>query len=290
MKPVSTFSIVAFDPEDKAWGIAVASKFPGVGAVVPWAEAGAGAVATQSYANTSYGPEGLNLMRSGLGAQETLDKLLADDESKQMRQVGLVDAKGKSASYTGSECLPWAGGKVGKNYAVQGNILTGEETITAMSDKFENSAGILPARLFSALLAGDRAGGDKRGRQSAAIYVVQAEAGYGGYNDRWFDSRVDDHEDPVTHLGDLIEMQELYFGNSPDEDRLVIAGNIAHDLQGMMQRLDYYEGSLNGMYDAATREALRIFIGNENFEDRTDFDEGLIDKPVFEFLRKKFYK
>ena len=289
MMPVSTFSIVAFDSKDMAWGIAVASKFPGVGAVVPWAEAGAGAVATQSYANTSYGPEGLTLMRSGLSAQETLEKLLADDEDKELRQVGLVNASGETASFTGSKCVPWAGGKVGNNYAVQGNILTGEETIAAMAEKYESSKGNLPNRLFAALLAGDRAGGDKRGRQSAAIYVVQAEAGYGGYNDRWFDSRVDDHDDPVPRLGELIEMQELYFGNSPDVEKLAIAGSIAHDLQSMMQRLGYYDGALNGIYDDTTRAALRIFIGNENFEDRTDFDEGLIDKPTFEYLRKKFY-
>ncbi|MCH7588786.1 MAG: DUF1028 domain-containing protein [Chloroflexi bacterium] len=290
MKPIATFSIVAFSLEEMAWGIAVASKFPGIGAVVPWAEAGAGVVATQSYANTSYGPQGLTHMRSGLGAQETLDLLLADDEDKELRQVGLVDANGKSASFTGSKCLPWAGGRVGPNYAVQGNILTGEETITAMAETFESSEGNLPNRLFAALLAGDRAGGDKRGRQSAAIYVVKNGGGYGGYNDRWFDCRIDDHDDPVPRLGELIELQELHFGGKSDVEKLTIVGSIAHDLQGMMQRLHYYDGALTGIYDDATRAALRIFIGNENFEDRIDFDKGLIDKPVFEFLRNKFFK
>jgi uncharacterized Ntn-hydrolase superfamily protein len=285
---IATFSIVAYDPEDVAWGIAVASKFPGVGAVVPWARAGQGAVATQSYANTTYGPRGLDLMGKGVSAQKALDQLIADDDDRDMRQAGMVDADGNSATYSGEKCQPWAGGQTGKNFAAQGNILTGPETIQAMVDTFESTKGNLPARLFASLLAGDRAGGDSRGRQSAAIFVVKPNAGYGGFNDRWLDYRVDDHPDPVPQLGELIEMHELYFGESLVDDRVPILGDVAEELKVMMKTHRYYQGSLNGVYDKETREALRKFIGNENFEDRTDFENGMIDLPVLRFLRKKF--
>jgi uncharacterized Ntn-hydrolase superfamily protein len=287
-KLITTFSIVAYDPEAVAWGIAVASKFPGVGAVVPWAAAGQGAVATQSYANTTYGPRGLSSMAEGLSAQETLNKLVAEDEERELRQAGMVDAAGGAATYTGESCLPWAGGRVGMNYAAQGNILTGPETVEAMAETFEATHGDLPTRLFAALLAGDRAGGDSRGRQSAAIIVVKEGAGYGGYNDRWLDYRVDDHEDPVPRLGELIEMHELYFGESDESDRIPIEGDLASELQSMMQRLGYYKGPMNGAYDEGTQRSLREFLGNENFEDRTDFEKGRIDPPVMDFLRKKF--
>ena len=168
-----TFSIVACDLKEKTWGVAVASKFPAVGSVVPWAQADAGAVATQSFANTSFGPRGLEMMSQGLSARQTLDALLKDDPEKEQRQVGLVDAKGNAATFTGSACFNWAGGVTGKGYAIQGNILTSAKVVPAMEKKFLATKGDLPARLHAALLAGDRAGGDKRGRQSAAIYVVK---------------------------------------------------------------------------------------------------------------------
>src|SRR5688500_666341 len=186
-----TFSIVACDLEERAWGVAVASKFPAVGAVVPWVQAEAGAVATQSFANTSYGTRGLALMGAGFSAQETLDRLLEDDPDKELRQVGLVDAKGGSASFSGSGCFAWAGGVSGKGYAIQGNILAGGKVVSAMEKTFLKTKGNLPSRLHAALFAGDRAGGDRRGRQSAAIYVAKPKAGYGGYLDRWLDYRVD---------------------------------------------------------------------------------------------------
>ena len=179
-----TFSIVACDLDDQAWGVAVASKFPAVGAVVPYARAGAGAVATQSFANTSFGPRGLEMMASGLSAQETLDRLLEGDPDRELRQVGLVDARGGAATFSGSECFAWAGGVTGAGYAIQGNILANENVVPAMERAFQEMSGRLPARLLAALLAGDRAGGDKRGRQSAAIYVVRPQGGYGGYLDR----------------------------------------------------------------------------------------------------------
>jgi uncharacterized Ntn-hydrolase superfamily protein len=288
MKPIATFSIVAYDPDSLAWGIAVASKFPGVGAVVPWAESGSGAVATQSYANTAFGPHGLALMKNGMSATEALNQLIEADEDRDLRQAGMVDLSGGAATYTGKKCLDWAGGQAGDHFAAQGNILTGPETIEAMVAVFEKSTGPLPERLFSALLAGDRAGGDRRGRQSAAIFVVKDQAGYGGYNDRWLDYRVDDHEDPVPRLGELIALHELYFGESPEGDQIVIAGDAAVSLQEIAAKLGYYRGTINGEYDADTRNALRKFIGNENFEERTDFEEGKIDRPVFEYLLKKF--
>ena len=217
-----TFSIVAFDPADRTWGVAVASKFPAVGAVVPFARADAGAVATQSFANTSYGPRGLEMMAKGLSADVALKKLLEEDPEKELRQVGLVDEQGHAATFTGSGCFSWAGGLIGNGYACQGNILAGEQVVKALEGGFLKTEGDLSTRLYAALLAGDRAGGDRRGRQSAAIYVVKAGAGYAGFNDRWMDYRVDDHQDPVPQLGKLIEMHHLYFDKS---DESLTCGN-----------------------------------------------------------------
>lgn len=285
---IATFSIVAHDPQAPAWGIAVASKFPAVGAVVPWAQAGAGAVATQSYANTSFGPRGLEMMAQGLSAQETIDRLIAEDEGRDLRQVGMVDASGSAATFTGESCFEWAGGLTGPGFCCQGNILTGPEVIERMAAAFQESEGELPDRLLAALLAGDRAGGDRRGRQSAALLVVKPNGGYGGYNDRWIDYRVDDHEDPVPALQDLLKLHHLYFGESEPEDQLEIAGETARSLQTMMKRLGYYDGEIDGVYSQETQRSLRAFIGNENFEDRTDFEGGKIDRPVFEFLEERF--
>ncbi len=286
----STFSIVAYDPGDKAWGIAVASKFPAVGAVVPWAAAEVGAVATQSYANTTYGPRGLEMMAAGKSAQDALDALVGDDPERETRQAGMVDAKGNAATFTGKECLPWAGGETGNHFAAQGNILTGPETIEAMVTTFLETKGDLPARLLAALLAGDRAGGDRRGRQSAALFVVKPKGGYAGFNDRWMDYRVDDHADPVPRLAELIELHRLYFEKSSDDEVLSVSGEVAKQLQKTMQHLGYFDAAISGKYDQPTRKALREFIGSENFEDRTDFDEGRIDRPVYEYLMRKFGK
>ena len=283
-----TFSIVACDLDESAWGVAVASKFPAVGAVVPWGQAGAGAVATQSFANTSFGPRALDLMATGLSAKEALHRLLADDPGRASRQLGLVDSQGGTATYTGSECFGWAGGVSGDGYAIQGNILRSASVVPAMEKVLLEHRGNLPARLYDALLAGDRAGGDKRGRQSAAIYVVKAGAGYGGFNDRWLDYRVDDHEDPVLRLGQLIEMHDLYFGKSAEADRIPLVGT---DLQ-RLQRLLYKQGYLSSVgtaeLDLATRQALVAFIGNENFEERADPAAGWIDKPVLDYIYRKF--
>jgi uncharacterized Ntn-hydrolase superfamily protein len=203
---VCTFSIVAYDPDRKEWGIAVASKFLAVGAVVPWAKAGSGAVATQSYANTTYGPRGLELMAEGKAAEEVIKLLTDADKGKADRQVGIVDAKGDAATFTGEKCNAWAGGKVGKHYACQGNILTGPEVVEAMAKAFEDAKGRLAWRLLDALEAGEKAGGDKRGKQSAAILVVRDKGGYGKFNDRAVDFRVDDHEKPVQELARIMAL------------------------------------------------------------------------------------
>ncbi len=284
----STFSIVACDLDESAWGVAVASKFPAVGAVVPWAQAEAGVVATQSFANTSFGPRGLEMMASGLSAEKVLAKLLEDDEEREQRQVGLVDAHGQAATFTGSKCFEWAGGLTGPGYAIQGNILVGKQVVKAMQKTFLETKGNLPARLHTALLAGDRAGGDRRGRQSASIYVVKPKGGYGGFIDRWIDYRVDDHEDPVPRLGELLEMHELYFGESDESQRVSLKGKTLKQLQEILIRLEHMEGEVDGVYDERTAKALRAFTGNENFEERCDLEAGWIDKPVLEYLIKKF--
>ncbi|MBL0345722.1 DUF1028 domain-containing protein [Candidatus Villigracilis affinis] len=279
-----TFSIVACDLKENSWGVAVASKFPAVGAVVPWAIAGAGAVATQSFANTSFGPRGLEMMAAGLSADETLAKLLMDDPDRELRQVGLVDAKGKAATFTGSGCFPWAGGVKGKGYAIQGNILASAKVVPAMEKKFLATKGDLPSRLHAALLAGDRAGGDKRGRQSAAIYVVKPNGGYGGYVDRWIDYRVDDHEDPVPRLGELLELHRLYFEKSPESDRTALKGKSLEQITGILKRTGHLKKNTSFV------DAFNAFIGNENFEERADPNGQWIDKPVLKYLVKKFVK
>lgn len=288
MPKPSTFSIVACDLATQAWGVAVASKFPAVGAVVPWARAEMGAVATQSYANTSYGPRGLEMMGQGLSAEETLAKLLADDEERELRQVGLVDAAGMAATFTGADCHDWAGGLTGPGYAIQGNILTGENVVTAMQNAFLQTAGSLAARLYAALYAGDRAGGDRRGRQSASIYVAKPKGGYGGFIDRWIDYRVDDHPDPVPRLGELLELHELFFGESDTKDRAAIEGKTLQQLQQILIREGYLKGDFGTVYDQQTRKALEAFTGNENFEERCDLEAGWIDQPVLDYIFKKF--
>ena len=277
-----TFSIVACDLEEQSWGVAVASKFPAVGVVVPWAQANVGAVATQSFANTSFGPRGLALMGTGLSAQETLSRLLEDDSDKELRQVGLVDLKGGSASFTGSGCFAWAGGVASKGYAIQGNILKSRKVVPAMEKAFLKTKGSLPTRLHAALLAGDRAGGDKRGRQSAAMYVVKPKGGYGGYLDRWLDYRVDDHEDPVPRLGELLEMHELYFGKSPEADRVELKDRALKQVNDILEQEGYSKKR------KSFRDAFNEFIGNENFEERADPEARWIDQPVLKYLVKKF--
>jgi len=282
---IATFSIVAIDPATGELGVAVASKFLAVGAVVPWARAGVGAVATQSYANVSYGPTGLELMAAGYSAGETLARLLADDPERELRQVGIVDARGGTATFTGSACHAWAGGRTGPGYAVQGNILTGPEVVDAMAHTFETTEGPLAARLLAALAAGDAAGGDRRGKQSAALLVVKERGGYGGYTDRFIDLRVDDHPEPVAELQRLYGIWRLYFEKPKPEDRLPLEGAVLVELQELMCALGYYQGPVHGQWNEATRRAYATLIGNENFEERIPLDADWIDRAVLEYLR-----
>jgi uncharacterized Ntn-hydrolase superfamily protein len=204
---VNTFSIVAHDPEKKEWGIAVASKYLAVGSAVPFAKAGVGAVATQAFVNVSYGPRGLELLAEGKTAEEVIKELTEADKSKEFRQVGIIDGKGNVASFTGKKCNTWAGHKVGKNYTCQGNILAGEEVITKMAEALEKAEGPLAWRMMAALEAGDAAGGDKRGKQSAAILVVRAGFGPNRFGDRMIDLRVDDHKEPIPELARILALR-----------------------------------------------------------------------------------
>jgi uncharacterized Ntn-hydrolase superfamily protein len=204
---VNTFSIVANDPDKKEWGCAVASKYLGVGGVVPWCKAGVGAVATQASVNIDHGPNGLELLAKGMSAEETLKALQESDKKFDFRQLGIVDAKGNVVSHTGAKCTKWAGGKTGQNYACQGNILAGEAVVDAMCKAFEETKGPLYVRLMAALDAGDKAGGDKRGKQSAAILVVRDKGGPNGFGDRYIDYRVDDHKDPVPELDRILDVR-----------------------------------------------------------------------------------
>jgi uncharacterized Ntn-hydrolase superfamily protein len=288
MKPVATFSIVAYDPQAAEWGIAVASKFLAVGAVVPWARAEAGAVATQSYANTAYGPDGLDLMERGLSAQQALERLTAADDDRERRQVGLVDANGTAATYTGAGCHPWAGGIAGPTVAAQGNILVGAETVEAMARVFEGSKGELSDRLVAALAAGQAAGGDQRGRQSAAVLVVRHEGGYAGFNDRYMDLRVDDDPQPIARLQGLVDLHHLFFKPPEPGEMVRIEGEVAREVQRILRWSGVYAGPVTGEYDLPTRHALAELIGKENFEERFDEASGEISSQVIEVLAKKF--
>jgi len=208
---VATFSIVAYDPETNDLGVAVQSRFLAVGAVVPWAKAGVGAIATQAHSNTSYGPNGLKLLESGLSVQETLDKLIQADNGRALRQIGIIDAKGNAAAYTGSKTIAWAGHRIGENYAVQGNILADREVVLAMGKAFEETEGSLAEKLIAALESGQAAGGDKRGQQSAALLVVRENGGFGGFNDRYIDLRVDDHTEPIQELKRIYQLYKRTF-------------------------------------------------------------------------------
>lgn len=283
-KLVATFSIAAFDPETDSLGVAVQSKFLAVGAVVPWAKAGAGAVATQAMANYNYGPRGLELLSQGKEANETVEALVSADEGREHRQIGVVDAEGRAATFTGSECFEWAGGVTGEHYAAQGNILVGRETVEAMAGTFEKADGDLAARLLSALDAGQAAGGDRRGRQSAALLVVREGGGYGGDNDRVVDLRVDDHPEPIAELVRIRELHTLYFGETEPEDIVAVDGDVRGEVVASLRRLGYI--GAGDPDEEALHGALRAFIGTENFEEREQ-ERGYLDRAVLEFMRKR---
>ncbi|MBI3914222.1 MAG: DUF1028 domain-containing protein [Chloroflexi bacterium] len=283
----STFSLVAYDSKTGDLGIAVESKFLSVGAVVPWAQAGIGAIATQSFANTAYGPRGLRMLKRGMAPKQAGAALIAQDKDRDARQFGIVDARGRAFSYTGKGCYDWAGGRIGKNYAAQGNILAGAAVVAALAETFEKTGGELADRLVAALVAGQAAGGDKRGQESAALLVVRKKGGYAGFNDRYIDLRVDDHPAPIEELKRILELHRLYLGKTRPADILPIDYDIARELQVMMGLRGYYRGGVNGKWDEETRRAFREFAGVENLEDRW-LDGARIDRVVLEFLRKRF--
>ena len=265
----STFSIVAFDSKTKDLGVAVESRFVSVGAVVPWAQAGVGAVATQSFANTAYGPRGLSLLRRGLHPKDVIRQLTSKDRMASQRQVGVIDARGRASSFTGEECFEWAGHVVGRHYACQGNILAGEAVVKGMARAFESTEGDLPVRLLAALHAGQKAGGDKRGQQSAALLVVRDRGGYGGLNDRWIDLRVDDHPAPIDELTRIFNVYDVTLLNreSPS-DVVALTPSVVRELQQGLARLGFYHGAPGGKYDAATKVAFEAWAGINNFENK----------------------
>jgi uncharacterized Ntn-hydrolase superfamily protein len=281
-KIVATFSIVAFDPETDSLGVAVQSKFLAVGSVVPWARAGVGAVATQAMANYNYGPHGLELMARGKTADETIEELISADEDREHRQIGVVDARGRVATFTGSECFEWAGGVTGDNYAAQGNILVGGETVEAMARTYEETSGDLAARLLSALDAGQAAGGDSRGKQSAALLVVREGGGYGGDNDRVVDLRVDDHPEPIRELIRIRDLHTLYFGETRPEDVLVVDGDVRREVADALRRSGYVQKQDIG--DDDLFDALSAYIRTENFEEREQ-QRGYLDRAVLEYMK-----
>ena len=286
MIPCRTFSIVAADPLAGECGVAVASKFLSAGAVVPWARGGVGAIATQSYANTSFGPAGLDLLANGMSPQAVIDRLTAGDPDSAKRQVGIVDMQGGAASFTGSECFPWFGGLTGDHVAVQGNILVGEATVSAMLRAFQTTAGTLAGRLLAALKAGDRAGGDRRGKQSAALLVVKPAGGYGGLNDRYLDLRVDDNPHPVDELERLTGLWRLYFEKPAEDDLLVIDERLAHELRDGLRRLGYDPGPDGEPWGDRARRAFTAFSEMENLEDRLRTD-GRTDRQVLAYFRDR---
>jgi uncharacterized Ntn-hydrolase superfamily protein len=281
-----TFSIAAWDADatPHEWGVAVASKFLAVGAAVPWAKAGAGAVATQALANLTYGPEGLELLQKGMPSNAVVRMLTGNDDQRQHRQVGVVDATGVAATFTGTECFDWAGGRTGDGYCCQGNILTGPDVVDDMCETFERAEGELAVRLLAALQAGDRAGGDRRGRQSAAILVVREGGGYGGGTDVSVDLRVDDHADPVPELFRLFDIQRLLFPRPEDLDFVPIDGAVADEMATLLERTGHSPGTTEG-YDDRLKKALFEFVGTENLEERWS-DEAKVDKKVLDFLRE----
>ena len=283
----STFSIVALDSSTGELGIGVASKFLAVGAAVPWARAGAGAIATQAWANLSYGPDGLDLLERGTAAEEVVKRLTEPDDNREHRQLGVVDRAGNAAAWTGTDCFNWAGHRIGTGYTCQGNILTGPDVVDAMAEAFERTSGLLPERLVAALEAGQARGGDSRGQQSAALYVVKEKGSYGGFIDRYVDLRVDDHAEPIPELRKLLEMHRLYFGATEPANLTRLAGNVAKELQTLLKNLGYYAGEISGVYDLGTKDAFRRFCSVENFEERWR-DDHFADREILNFMRKRY--
>jgi uncharacterized Ntn-hydrolase superfamily protein len=275
---IATYSIVACDLEAEQWGVSVQSKFLSVGSVVPWAEPHVGAIATQAYANPRYGPNGLELLRQGLPAQEVVDRLTSEDDGRDHRQLGVVDREGRAATYTGTECMDWAGGRTGEGYAAQGNILVNKETVDALAETFEATAGQpLAVRLIDCLAAAQEAGGDSRGQQSSALLVVEQDGGYARMSDTVVELRVEDHERPIEELRRIYTLHDEIFGKTPRRLWLDVDDALATELRERLAKLGF-EGELE--------DAFTSWTGKENLEDRVDGIEQ-IDPVVLEALRSR---
>lgn len=287
IRRVSTFSIVARDAVTGDLGVAVASKFLAVGAVVPWVMGGLGAVATQSYANTSFGPRALELMGAGWNLEDIAAEFEANDAEYQQRQYGLVNSSGESFSFTGSKCHAWAGGRTGAGYAAQGNLLAGVQVVDALAETFERNSSLpLSERLLASLLAADRAGGDARGRQSAALYVARVKGGYAGFNDRMIDLRVDDHSDPVPELQRLLSIHRLLFERPNLEHLIPLEGEIVLRLERVLVKAGFLK-TVGEHWSEESQQALLALAGVENLEERM-VEAGKIDPVVLEYLEQKF--
>ena len=282
-----TFSIVAYDPKNKEWGVAVQSKFVAVGSIVPFAKANIGAIATQALANTSYGPKGLQLLQSGLTASDVLEQVLKGDDLMEERQVGIVDMKGKVASFTGKNCFEWAGHIVGKNFACQGNILASEKVVQGMADAYEDTSGDLIEKFFSALETGQKNGGDRRGKESAAILIVKKEGAYDGGTDRYIDIRVDEHAEPIKELKKVFEIYDMCLLKRDDpEDIIKLEGNNLKLVKELLRKDGFYKGEIDDYYDNNTRKALRDWLGTNNFEVKEREDDYMWGS-LFRLIVKK---
>ena len=269
---IATYSICACDLAAEQWGVATQSKFLAVGSVVPWAAPHVGAIATQSYANPRYGPDGLELLREGLSAEEVVERLTAADGDRAHRQLGVVDGEGRAATFTGDECHVWAGGRTGSGYAAQGNILVSGATVDALAETFEATGGRpLAERLLDCLDAAEAAGGDSRGRQSAALLVVERDAGYASLSDTLVDLRVDDHPDPLVELRRIHRLHDLLFGTTPRQDWIPVDDALRAELAERLAR--------------AGQPSLAAWAGVENLEERVEGDDA-IDPVVLERLRE----
>lgn len=276
---VVTFSIVAADPDAQEVGAAVQSKFLAVGALVPWARGGVGAVATQAFADVSLGPRGLGLLAEGVEPAAALERLLAGDEQREARQVGLVDALGRAASFTGAECFEHASSVLGDGFACQGNIMATEGVVPAMAQAYRAADGTLAERLLEALRAAQREGGDRRGQESAALFVAKPGGGYGGNHDRYIDLRVDHHDEPIEELARLLDLHRLYLQRPSEEDVLdaeaALEAEIGRHLAALGKR----------PADRDLWDALFDYMGWENLEERW-VGRGRIDRKVLDYLRR----
>jgi uncharacterized Ntn-hydrolase superfamily protein len=275
-----TFSIVAFDPATRAWGVTVASKCLAVGYAVPWGGAEAGAIATQALANLSYGPNGLALLREGLSASEVVSRLVADDPLKDQRQLGVVDSSGRTANHTGSRCIDWKGHRSGENFTAQGNLLEGPQVVDAMVEAYDPSEPYFGRRLLRCLEAGLAAGGDRRGLESAALSIWKAGASYGGGLDVGTDLRVDDHVQPVTELGRLLGLHFLYFERPDPATLMPMEGALAKEVAGALETVGYSPAD-HGSLD----EAFAHWSGVNNYEERTL--PGQLDPIIWEILQNQ---